>query len=98
MSMHPPLYPLLAKERWLSYLKSALGWKNDDLEIAESLLDKELIPIVHGPEIGHFLGVSPKIVTRMAQNPDRFYNIFEVKKRNGSSRQITAPRLYLKQV
>lgn len=63
----------------------------------EDLLNRNLIPVFHGPEIAHFLGVSPKIVSLMAAKPGRFYNRFKVTKRNGGHRMISAPRVFIKQ-
>jgi RNA-directed DNA polymerase len=95
--MHPSLFPFLSSERWLSYLKHALQFGEDDLEVARLLLEKKLIPVVRGPELGHFLGVSPKIVALMAARTQRFYNSFKVAKKSGGTRTISAPRVFLKQ-
>lgn len=96
--MHPPLFPFLSKTRWLSFLGHALDWDEEKLKEAGVLLDKNLLPIIAGVEISHFLGVSPKIIGLMAARPARFYNTYKVPKKSGGFRTITAPRVYLKQI
>lgn len=100
MSMRPfpPLYPLGNRERWISFLKHALHWTDDNLQLAEALLDRDLVPLVRGPEIGAYLGISERLVGHMLIAPGRYYRTFETEKNDGRKRKITAPRVFLKTV
>jgi retron-type reverse transcriptase len=98
MSVHPFLYPFGDEERWLSFLKYCLEWDGSDLLRAELLLKKNIVPIIRGPEIAIYLGISPKLVGHMAIKPNEYYRSFRIKKKNGKFREITAPRVFLKTV
>jgi len=69
-----------------------------ELENASILLERRLVPVVAGPEIGVFLGVSSKLVSRASACPERYYHEFKILKKNGSFRTISAPRVYLKTI
>jgi retron-type reverse transcriptase len=73
-------------------------WDSGDLSRAKRLLDKNIIPVVHGPELAFFLGISPKLVGHMVVNPSKYYRSFQIKKKSGSRREIAAPRVFLKTV
>jgi RNA-directed DNA polymerase len=94
--MLPALYPFGTAERWLEVAPAFF----DESGIAEvkHLLDKGLIPLRSGPEIAIYLGISPKLVSHMVMRPSRYYNTFEIVKKNGGRRLITAPRVFLKTV
>jgi len=94
--MLPAQYPFGTKERWLEVASTFFG--DADNELINQLLDKNLIPFVRGPEIGIYLGVSPKLLSHMVKRPVRYYNAFEIRKKNGQQRLITAPRVFLKTV
>ncbi|MGD0624084.1 MAG: retron St85 family RNA-directed DNA polymerase [Thermodesulfobacteriota bacterium] len=98
MGAHPFLYPFKSKERWLSYLRNCLNWNEEELGKAESLLDKKIIPVLFGPEIANFMGVSTKLVSHMAIMPNKYYRSFKIKKKTGKFRTITAPRVFLKTI
>jgi retron-type reverse transcriptase len=98
MSVHPFLYPFGTEERWLSYLGHCLQWDETDLGRARSLLSRNLIPVVRGPEIAAYLGISPKLLGHMVVEPQKYYRAFRIKKKNGKYREITAPRVFLKTI
>jgi len=90
------LYPFGSKQRWLEAAPAFFG--DADKELIGQLLDKNLIPVLRGPEIAIYLGVSPKLLSHMVKRPVRYYNSFEIRKKNGQQRLITAPRVFLKTV
>ena len=96
--MHPFLYPFGSEERWFSYLQSCLGWDKSDLHSAQILIRKNLVPVVRGPEIATYLGVTKKLLGHMAIKPEIYYRSFHLKKKNGDLRTIRAPRVFLKTV
>lgn len=98
MSVHPFLFPFGDEERWLSFLEHCLLWNVSDLRCARKLLRKRIVPLVRGPELAHFLGISPKLVGHMAVEPEKYYRAFSIKKKNGKFREISAPRVFLKTV
>jgi len=98
MSVHPFLYPFGDEERWISFLQHCLFWDESELEKAKTLIRQNIIPVIHGPEIASFLGISPKLVGHMAVKPNEYYRSFKIKKKNGKFREITAPRVFLKTV
>jgi len=98
MSAHPFLFPFATEDRWISYLESCLRWQHNDIAKAKILLRRKIIPVLRGPELGIFLGVSPKLVCRMVLAAPRYYSAFKIKKKNGEYREINAPRVFLKTV
>lgn len=96
--MLPALYPFDSREKWLEYANRFLIHSERDREIVTMLVERSLIPVLRGPEIAFYLGVSPKLVSYMVKRPHKYYRSFQVPKRNGSSREITAPRVFLKTV
>lgn len=96
--MYPALFPLLNRESWLGYLGKLGVQTADDLAHAESLLNRGIIPVLHGSDLGHYLGISPRLVGHMAKFPKTYYRTFNIPKKNGKLREITAPRVFLKTV
>jgi len=94
--MHPPLYPLHTAPRWLSFGARFLGWTDEEKDQAKLLLQKNFIPIMRGPEIGTLLGISTRTVSRASAVPEKYYRTFQLKKKSGGFRNISAPRVYLK--
>jgi len=68
----------------------------------EHLFDKlvrvGLPPLLSPTVLGQILGISPKLITAMAQFPRKYYRRYEIPKRSGGKRLILAPRSYLKVV
>jgi retron-type reverse transcriptase len=94
--MYPALFPFIRAESWLSYLKQLNVDSADEVENARLLLGRNLIPLLHGCDLGHYLGISPRLVGHMAKAPKKYYQTFSILKRNGTRRQISAPRVFLK--
>lgn len=94
--MLPALYPFESNEQWLA--AAPAFFSSDNHRLVRALVEKRLIPVVSGPEIAIYLGISPKLVSAMVMQPDRYYRSFEIPKRSGGSRTITAPRVFLKTV
>ncbi len=94
--MLPALYPFESNDYWLAAAPAFFG--TDANRVVHSLLQKRLIPLVAGPEIAIYLGISPKLVSAMVLQPERYYRSFQIPKRSGGSRTITAPRVFLKTV
>ena len=94
--MLPALYPFETREQWLVAAPAFFG--ADDDEVIRSLLERRLIPLVRGPELAIYLGISPKLVSVMVKEPQRYYRSFQIPKRNGRPRMITAPRVFLKTI
>ncbi|PYL74384.1 MAG: hypothetical protein DMF26_11255 [Verrucomicrobia bacterium] len=94
--MLPALYPFGTAQRWLEVAPAFFD--ETGVAQAQQLLEKGVIPVQLGPEIAIYLGVSPKLVSHMVIRPSRYYNTFEITKKNGSRRLITAPRVFLKTV
>lgn len=92
--MLPALYPFGSKERWIDVGPAFFSQSNAQLVI--QLLDRGVIPVMSGPEIALYLGVSPKLLTHMVKRPTKYYNSFNIRKKNGQLRNITAPRVFLK--
>jgi retron-type reverse transcriptase len=96
--MHPVLFPFGNEERWLSFLSHWVTSDEYELGIARTLVRQNLLPVIHGSEIAHFIGISPKLVGHMAKRPRKYYRSFRIPKKNGKARLITAPRVFLKTV
>src|SRR5437016_4502852 len=94
--MLPALYPFGTAERWLEVAPAFFN--ESGIAQAKQLVEKGVIPLQSGPEIAIYLGISPKLVSHMVMRPDRYYNSFEVTKKNGGRRVITSPRVFLKTV
>jgi len=96
MSTLPALYPFGTEERWLQVAPVFFG--EAGIEATKKLLDKKVIPLQLGPELALYLGISPKLVSHMVLRPNRYYRAFEIQKKNGGRRVITAPRVFLKTI
>jgi RNA-directed DNA polymerase len=96
--MYPALFPFISRDSWLGYL-SHLGVRSPgDVSHAASLCDRGFIPVLHGTDLGHYLGVSPKLIGHMAKFPQKYYGSFNIPKKSGGVRLIEAPRVFLKSV
>jgi len=71
---------------------------DDETSHFELLVSRNLPPVVSAAALGAILGVNPKLLTAMARFAPRYYRVFAVKKRSGGTRQIVAPRTFLKTV
>jgi retron-type reverse transcriptase len=94
--MLPVLYPFGTQEQWLK--NAPAFFDQADMSDIRRLLEKKIIPLKFGPEIAIYLGISPKLVSHMVMAPRRYYNTFEITKKNGGRRLITSPRVFLKTI
>lgn len=67
-------------------------------DIFQTLVDKNLPPLVSIRAMGIILGVNPKLITAMARFPKRHYRAFMMQKKSGGERMILAPRVFLKTI
>jgi RNA-directed DNA polymerase len=94
--MLPTLYPFGSKERWLEAAPAFFA--QEELSQVSAFLEHGIVPVLHGPEIAIYLGISPRLISHMVTHAKKYYNSFQIKKRNGDPRTITAPRVFLKTV
>ncbi len=69
-----------------------------DEGLFDYLVGRGLPPLTSPTVFALILGISPKLLTSMARNPNRYYRIFRIQKRGGGERTISAPRTFLKAV
>ena len=82
----------------LNIIKKQFNPSDKDLQLAEHLLDKGYPPIYNIEVLALILGISTKLLTTMATQPQRYYRTFYLKKKSGGSRRIDTPRIFLKVV
>ena len=94
-----PLYISLEyAENPITALEEAFRLSSEELDIAQRLVDSQLPPLVR-PEVLSFLfGISLDTVRWMAGDQASHYRVFTRPKRSGGTRQIEAPRRFLKLV
>lgn len=69
----------------------------DELAAAQEFVEQTGLPYLRRPaHVASYLGVSPKLVRQILHKPSYHYRFFEIPKSDGSSRQITTPKTYLK--
>lgn len=66
--------------------------------VCEHFRARSLPPITSEGALPRFLGISPKTIFSIRLNSRKHYRKFEIKKRDGTIREIHAPRTYLKVV
>ena len=83
-------------EDLIGTLQEELGLSPSEIAKAKELLEKNLPPLAK-PEVLSFLfGVSNRLIYSMSRSSEQYYRVYKVKKRRGGTRQIEAPRRYLK--
>lgn len=91
-------YPLIAHPAFLSFIESS--------EAQMRLFDR-LAPAdvpVHYPridrpyDIARYIGVNPLMIRGLVRKPEKHYRSFDLRKRSGGTRTISAPRTFLKVV
>lgn len=80
----------------LEILASQLGWDSQAVSVAQRLYAKRLPPLADTSALPYIFGVSPKLFSAMGRAPARYYRRFSRAKRGGGSRDIEAPRRFLK--
>lgn len=68
------------------------------IEIGRSLVSRGLPPLVSARAFSLILGVSPKLIPAMTRSPEVYWRSFSLLKKDGTPRQITTPRAFLKTV
>ena len=94
--MLPALYPFGTEQRWLEVAPAFFA--EADFDLLRQQLQRGLIPLVAGPELALDSGISPKLLSHMVVKTRRYYRTFEIEKKSGGKRVITAPRVFLKTV
>lgn len=69
---------------------------NFSAEVREKFRNNNIAPIVEPGNLPIFLGISPKIIFSIRRKAHRHYRSFDIRKKNGSIREINSPRTYLK--
>ncbi|EKG6860669.1 retron St85 family RNA-directed DNA polymerase [Escherichia coli] len=46
--------------------------------------------------IASCIGLTPRLISSMIKNPERYYRVFEIPKKSGGARKISAPRKFMK--
>ncbi len=82
----------------LTTLEQELSWDTAASELAAKLFDRGLPPLVDRKCLPYLFGVSPRLISAMEKHPERYYRIFQLRKRAGGERQIEAPRRFGKLV
>ncbi|WP_170125851.1 retron St85 family RNA-directed DNA polymerase [Pelagimonas varians] len=67
----------------------------DELQF-EKFRERGVAPLLTEFDIATVLGIGPKLIVSMLKKPNRHYRTFPLTKKDGSERQISAPRTYLK--
>jgi len=65
---------------------------------ARRLLDAGLPPLVRADILPFLLGTSHGLILAMSRYPDNYYRVYHVRKKGGGTRQIEAPRRFMKLV
>ena len=96
MNYLPSYISLQYAEDLIGTLQEELGLGPDELSKARELLDKNLPPLVK-PEVLPFLfGISNRLIYSMSRSSEKYYRVYKISKRRGGTRQIEAPRRFLK--
>ena len=69
-----------------------------EARLVQTLIEREVPPIINSQTLSLILGVSHKLLWAMASVPDRYYRRFQIPKRSGGTRDIATPRVFLKVV
>lgn len=100
--MHPlpalPSIPPMSNVELLEYIGAGVDWHKPSTARAAELLSRGLPPLVTLETLSFIFGVSPSLFLSMVVNKQRYYREFTIPKRNGTSRDIAAPRVVLKVV
>lgn len=80
----------------LESIANDLGFTEEQRELAMGLYAKRIPPLVHRKCLPYLFGVSARLIAAMEREPRRYYRIYSVKKATGGTRQIEAPRRFLK--
>jgi RNA-directed DNA polymerase len=68
------------------------------LDYIRAFSERGVSPLVDEGSLAHLVGISPKLIFSMTLNPAKYYRKFQLKKKSGKTRIISAPKTYLKSV
>lgn len=92
----PPHVSLPGGQHSIDILSAELEFKPEERSKADELFGKGLPPLATPDCLPYLFGVSHRLIWLMQINPARFYRIYKVPKSSGGTRQIEAPRRFLK--
>lgn len=96
MNYLPSYISLQYTEDLIGTLQNELGLDSGEISKAKELLNKNLPPLVK-PEVLSFLfGISNRFIYSMSRSSEQYYRVYKISKKRGGTRQIEAPRRYLK--
>lgn len=96
MSHLPPYVSLQYADNPLETLISECKLSDEEACKARELAEAKLPPLVRPDTLSYIFGVSHGIIVAMSRFPDTYYRVYTVSKRSGGTRQIEAPRRFLK--
>jgi RNA-directed DNA polymerase len=94
----PSAISLQYSEDLLSTLAEELVFSPKELSEAQELVFKGLPPLVRPEVLAYLFGVSNRFLYSMCSFPEKYYRVYQIKKTGGGTRQIEAPRRFLKLV
>jgi retron-type reverse transcriptase len=65
--------------------------RKDALDYVETMLSRDLPPLFDAAHLAQACGLDRQLLGTIRHRPDRFYNQFVIRKRNGGSRELAAP-------
>ena len=89
-------YPLIVHPAYQELIAASLVFGKSAERAAELDVVFTVPPLRDTREIGNYLGISPEIIWSVLTLNHKAYRHFEVRKRSGGVRRISAPRTYLK--
>jgi retron-type reverse transcriptase len=92
----PLLVSFSTSEESLKIIAKELNFNESEIKIAESLTGKGFPPLVKSAVLPYLFGISHRLIGLMEMSPERFYRTFSIEKSGGGTREIKAPRVFLK--
>lgn len=90
------LVSLPSTKESVELLAKQLNWDDDARGRALSFYERGLPPLVDKWTLPFVFGVSPRLINAMRRRTSRYYRTFRIPKRTGGSREIKAPRRFIK--
>ena len=96
MNYLPSYISLQYTEDLIGTLQKELGLGSDEVSEARKLLDRHLPPLVRPEVLAFLFGISNRFIYSMSRSSEQYYRVYKISKKRGGTRQIEAPRRYLK--